>query len=71
MSSSGRVFPSLLPVKNYPRKDVGSKRTMAYTVTGEYAAMEPGGMGLPASGVTSWKMVKKLLVEGKLQIHPP
>ncbi|KAF2713399.1 GroES-like protein [Pleomassaria siparia CBS 279.74] len=71
ISSKGGKYSSILPVNKFPRDDVSSNLTLAYTALGEKY-----GENFPASetdfkfGVKFWKVAEQLLSEGKIKTHP-
>lgn len=71
----GGKYSSLVPVQSFPRKDVTTTLTVAYTAFGE--AFKFGSHDIPAVkadfdfGVTFARLTNELLAEGKLKVHPP
>lgn len=74
ISSKGGKVSYLLPVET-PRKDVETKNTLAYTITGERFTFGPQEMPAnPADfefGKGFWELSTKLFAEGKLKVHRP
>lgn len=74
LSSSGGAYSALLPVADFPRKDVSSAHTLAYTVKGE--PIRFAGKDVPAQeahfefGVKFMAMAEGLLGEGKIRCLP-
>ncbi|KZF19813.1 oxidoreductase-like protein [Xylona heveae TC161] len=74
ISSAGGHYSSLLPVGEFPRKDVESGWTLAYTALGE--TFDKYGVHCPANPKDAEFSAKiltyagKLLAEGKLKPHP-
>lgn len=71
----GGKYSSLQPLEDFPRKDVTTKMTVAYTVFGE--AFKYGSHEVPAVkadldfGIVFARLTIALLAEGKLKAHPP
>jgi hypothetical protein len=70
-----RQYTALLVVNDFPRKDVETAVTWAYTAIGE-AFEFPGIAKVDANaedaqfGVTFWKLAYDLLASGELKPHP-
>ncbi|KAF4302854.1 Protein TOXD [Botryosphaeria dothidea] len=73
--SKGGKYSALLPVKDFPRKDVENETTFAYTAFGEEyrkgtrtTAARPQDLEFAAK---FWKATSELLEQGKIKVHPP
>ncbi|KZF20177.1 oxidoreductase-like protein [Xylona heveae TC161] len=70
----GGKYSSLMPIADFPRKDVSNSGTLAYTAIGE--TFHKRGKEFPASAkdyefaVEFWKLAGKLLEQGKMKVHP-
>lgn len=75
IGGKGGVYSSLLMVKEFPRKDVNNRRTLAYTGIGE--TFHKGGTEFAADQshldfqVKFWELSRELLAQGKIKVHPP
>ncbi|KAF1832827.1 zinc-binding oxidoreductase ToxD [Decorospora gaudefroyi] len=71
MSSSGGHVCALLPLDAYPRDDVKTARTLAYTALGEkYNEKVPASQEDYEFGVSFWKQAEVWLNSGKVKPHP-
>jgi NADPH:quinone reductase-like Zn-dependent oxidoreductase len=71
ISSSGGHLSSLLPVKDFPRKDVKTNFTFAYTALGEkYNDSVQASQSDYEFGVEFWKVSEDLINSGKIKTHP-
>lgn len=67
-------YSSLLPVQEFPRKDVKNRHTLAYTITNE--AFKFAGQDVPASqddfefAKKFWTAAEGLMQEGKVRVPP-
>jgi hypothetical protein len=62
---------ALLPVKNYPRNDVKTKFTFAYTALGEKFNENVGASQEDYEfGAKFWKQAEEWLNSGKIKTHP-
>ena len=67
-------YSALLPVKDFPRSDVNTRNTMAYSALGE--PMSFGGPEIPAQkehyeiGKRMWATAQELFEKGELKVHP-
>ncbi|CAG8090629.1 unnamed protein product [Penicillium olsonii] len=74
IGSAGGKYSSLLVVQNFPREDVTSAGTLAYTGLGE--TFHKGAKEFPANQehlefqAKFWKLSEELLAQGKLKTHP-
>jgi len=74
LSSSGGEYSSLLPVSDFPRKDVNNRSTLAYTIENE--AFNFAGHDIPASkedfeeGKKFWELTTQLMQDGKIKVPP-
>lgn len=68
-------YSALLPVQDFPRADVETAVTWAYTCIGEAYEMQDIAQ-IPASpedhafGIRFWKLARELFAQGKIQAHP-
>lgn len=73
-STSGCKYSELLPIE-FPRKNVESGSTIAYTALGEdlkFGPKEiPGNKEALEIAVIFWNLTEKLLAEGELKVHTP
>lgn len=73
-SASGASYSTLLPVENFPRKDVKLLYTLAYSIEGK--PLNFRGHDIPAKpedfefAKKVWGLTEKLLAEGKLTLFP-
>ena len=73
-SASGAHYSALLPVPDFPRKDVNSRSTLGYTAFGEDFAFR--GTPIPAKPEDAafagkfWELAGRLLAAGKLKTAP-
>jgi hypothetical protein len=71
--TAGNHYTALLPVPNFPREDVSSKHTMAYTAMGE--AYKKRGKLTPAKvadykfATEFWSLSERLIREGRVKPH--
>ena len=76
-STSGCVYSSLQQVTRFPRDDLETKFTLAYSGIGEYFRLGESGPEFPANKEDYqfqkmfWDMTQKLLEEGRIKVHPP
>ena len=71
ISSTGGHVSALLPVKNFPRDDVKTKITLAYTAIGEkFNDQWPENQVDYEFGVKFWKLSGDLINSGKIKTHP-
>ena len=70
MSSTGGHYTALLPTTNFPRKDVKTKMTIAYTAIGErYNDSIPANQADYEFGSKFWKIAEELVNSGKIVTH--
>ncbi|KAE8855098.1 hypothetical protein PTNB29_09349 [Pyrenophora teres f. teres] len=71
ISSSGGHMSALLPVKDYPRNNVKTKFTLAYTALGEkYDDKRDANQTDYEFGAKFWRQAEDLLNSGKIKTHP-
>ena len=71
ISSSGGHLSALLPVKDFPREDVKTNFTFAYTALGEkYSDQVPANQTNYEFGSKFWKVSEDLINSGKIRTHP-
>ncbi|KAI4909275.1 hypothetical protein J4E90_007972 [Alternaria incomplexa] len=71
ISSTGGHMSALLPVNNYPRSDVKTKFTFAYTALGEAYSEKVGASQEDYEfGARFWKQAEEWFGQGKLKTHP-
>jgi NADPH:quinone reductase-like Zn-dependent oxidoreductase len=71
ISSSGGHMSALLPVNDYPRNDVKTQFTFAYTALGEkYSDRVQASQEDYDFGAKFWKQAEEWLNSGKLKTHP-
>jgi NADPH:quinone reductase-like Zn-dependent oxidoreductase len=71
ISSSGGHMSALLAVKDYPRSDVKTKFTLAYTALGEVYSEKVGVSQEDYEfGVQFWKQAEEWFNSGKIKTHP-
>ena len=71
ISSSGGHMSALLPVKDYPRNDVKTKFTVAYTALGEkYDDTCNARQADYEFGAKFWRQAEDWLNSGKIKPHP-
>jgi len=71
IGSSGGHMSALLPVGNYPRDDVKTKFTLAYTALGEkYDEKRDANQADYEFGVKFWQQAEDWLNSGKIKTHP-
>ncbi|KAF2825388.1 oxidoreductase-like protein, partial [Ophiobolus disseminans] len=72
VSSSGGHVSTLLPVKDFPRKDVKANFTLAYTALGERYSKDhfPASQTDYEFGSKFWKVAEELINSGKIKTHP-
>ena len=67
-------YSALLPVKDFPRSDVNTRNTMAYTALGEPVnygvAKIPAQKGHYEIGKRMWALTQELFEKGELKVHP-
>lgn len=74
IGSAGGEYSALLQVPNFPRKDVNSRTTLAYTILNE--DFKFAGHEMPASkedfefAEKFWDLSTKLMAEGKIKVPP-
>jgi len=67
---SGGKYSSLLPVKDFPRTDVTTAMTLAYTIFGLMVESEEQAKEHYEFGCEFWQLSADLLNSGKLKAHP-
>lgn len=71
ISSAGGHMSALLPISNFPRDDVKTQFTLAYTALGEkFNDNIPANQSDYEFGVKFWKLAGDLLNSGKIKAHP-
>jgi NADPH:quinone reductase-like Zn-dependent oxidoreductase len=71
ISSTGGHVATLLPVKDYPRDDVKTQFTFAYTALGEkYNDRFPASQTDYEFGAKFWKVAQDWINSGKIRTHP-
>lgn len=71
ISSTGGHMSALLPVKDYPRNDVKTKFTFAYTALGEaYNERVGANQEDYEFGAKFWKQAQEWFESGKIKTHP-
>ncbi|KAF2801093.1 GroES-like protein [Melanomma pulvis-pyrius CBS 109.77] len=71
LSSKGGSYSSILPVEKFPRDDVSTGFTLAYTAIGEHFSESfPASQTDYEFAVKFWKVAGDLLNSGKLKTHP-
>jgi NADPH:quinone reductase-like Zn-dependent oxidoreductase len=71
ISSSGGHMSALLPVKDYPRDDVKTQFTFAYTALGEkYSDRVQASQEDYEFGTKFWKQAEEWFNSGKVKAHP-
>jgi NADPH:quinone reductase-like Zn-dependent oxidoreductase len=71
IGSGGGHVSLLLPVKDFPRSDVTSKFTFAYTALGErYSEKVPASQEDYEFGARFWKVAEGLINDGSIKTHP-
>lgn len=71
VGSTGGHVSTLLPVKDFPRSDVKTNFTFAYTAIGEaYNEKFPASQPDYEFGARFWKVAEELINSGKIKTHP-
>ncbi len=75
LSSSGEIhYSALLPVTKFPREDVDTRFTMAYTAIGEeyvkFGTKTPAKRDDYEFAKKFWALSDKLVADGKIKPHP-
>lgn len=71
IGANGGHLAALLPVKDFPREDVKTNFTFAYTALGEkYNERVPASQSDYEFGAKFWKVAEDLINSGKIKTHP-
>jgi hypothetical protein len=72
ISSKGGKYACILPVKQFPRDDVSSSWTLAYTGLGEdFSPQFPANQNDYAFATKFWALSEGLMNDGTIKAHPP
>ena len=77
LSSSGGYYVALLAIKDFPRDDIETNRTLAYSAMGEPMKFGANGREISAKledfdfAVMWMRLAEELLTAGKLKTHSP